>query len=365
MSSPLDMMRAKSKAGGTPEDETNRLLKAIYSCLKSDKPAKKTCPEPFTYEPTEPLDLAFVQGEDSLKLLVGKKIAMNVVYAIRNCLALGNTVTLAWINAADETICFQIQKEEESEDGMLFHFCGQGDTCVTSKVKKVTVHCDCEPELETAISCVDTNCVFSDPATIAGESAWVCAEFPGKIFRFNPETCLYEEVDKSTITLVKRGEDADRRCEMLKLPYVCANTDPNPTTLSCDELVQKALDNANANGITWPNGDPVTADPADFQYINSVTACVVCEGTPVKLADGTIFNPSNDSGSLCVNPNGGPNGIAFSCGAMEQQLGNGPLPLGRPITKADTVTIGVNAAISGVVTVSRCFHALTGEPLEP
>lgn len=143
-------------------------------------------------------------------------------------------------------------------------------------------------------------------------------------------------------------------CEEVTLPFECENDTDETITLTCEQLVAKAIAGATANGITWPNGDAITAEEATGQFEHSVTVCVVCENTPVKLDDGTTFVVTCDAGSLCVNPNGGTNGTAYSCGSDPVELGGGPLEPGEQIEKADTVEILPGGAITGEVKVGRC-----------
>lgn len=336
------------------------LVMALLECLRV--PPANDCPAPFTYESSATgTDLAAVQTEKELKLVVCDRNAYCVIQALRYCLKRGYKATIAWIDENDVVQCFVAESEVDTRCADFLVFKGCAEICTSSKVKKVTVYCECEqPEEEPPVTPTDTNnyidtgCVFIEPVEFCDEKAWFCTQDPGSIYRFDPAQCDYIKVDKTMgINLGKPTNPNAKDCETVDLPFECVNDTDDPQKTTYAELVQKALDGAVQNGITWPNGDPITADAADLQFEYRAVVCVACEGTPVKLDDGSTFVVECDAGSVCVNPNGGTNGQSYSCGS-EIDLGGGPADVGDQIGESDCITVLPGGAATGEISVARC-----------
>lgn len=361
-----------------------KLVQYLLKCLE---PQGSDCPKPFTFEsPEGVLALSFVQSYDELKVIVCDPIAQCVASAIRYCLNKGETVTLAWIDDDGNTQCFELQSETNTKCKEFLSFCGFSEVCVSSKVHKITVYCNCEPteqEPQTPDPInpinpnqyIDTGCVIKEPIEFCDDKAWFCTADPGSIYRFDAITCEFIKVPKMGLSLGKPSADQNAKlCESVRLPFECVNDTDSDITQTCEQLVAKALAGAAQNGLTWNNGDPITGDPADFQFENEINVCVACETTPITLDDGSVFTVKCDAGSLIVNPNGGTNSQSFSCGSPIQSLGGGPLEAGKQVGKRDTITIIPGGGITGEVVISRCRNKQgelidctdpVAEPVEP
>ena len=108
-----------------------------------------------------------------------------------------------------------------------------------------------------------------------------------------------------------------------------------------------------ASGVTFENGDAITADSADFQFVNGLEFCAVAEGTLMQLDDGTQKRVTcDDAGMLVDQPENG-NATAYSRGA-KVNLGHGPKADGYGIQTNYLVSLLPGAGASVTAMVSRC-----------
>lgn len=140
------------------------------------------------------------------------------------------------------------------------------------------------------------------------------------------------------------------KCETLDLPYECVNNGTASLVITCADIIAKALAGAAANGIAFFNG----AIPSGIapQIVSRINLSVACQGSPIKLDDGTIVVIECDAGGVSVSPNGGTNATCFSCGGTSD-LGRVDPNTGA-VTCSDSIEIMPGAGFVGCVSITQC-----------
>lgn len=138
-------------------------------------------------------------------------------------------------------------------------------------------------------------------------------------------------------------------CEYRDLDYEIVNPSASPVKLTSEQVTGLAIQGAEKR---WNNGHIVTGEKSSFEYVASITGCVVASGTSVLNDCGELITTTNDDASVIVDDAPAGNATAYS-GGGKFEIGCGPKELGSSIDSS-CLTVNPGGAVTGKVRVARC-----------